>query len=134
MHQLIGWSFLLFTLSPSVYCDFGATLRQTSNGPVEGTERISSLGQKYYSFIGIPYAEPPITGSDPYTGEHVDRRFKVLFPLLPNPFKTDQFTYSAMNRYFNRLPNHSSENGRNHYQFIIQKKNAFKMALELKTV
>lgn len=54
-----------------------ATVRQTINDPVEGVERISSLGQRYYAFEGIPYAEPPITGIDPYTGEPVDRRFKV---------------------------------------------------------
>lgn len=53
------------------------TLRQTTNGPIQGIELTSSLGQKYYAFKGIPYAEPPITGTDPYTGEQVDRRFKV---------------------------------------------------------
>lgn len=26
---------------------------------------------------GVPFASPPITGTDPYTGEEVDRRFKV---------------------------------------------------------
>ena len=59
-----------------VYCN-SPTLKQTSNGPVEGIELISSLGQKYYAFRGIPFAEPPITGIDPYTGEEIDRRFKV---------------------------------------------------------
>lgn len=54
------------------------TVRQTANGPVEGVEVTSSLGQKYYAFKGVPYAEVPITGKDPYTGEEVDRRFKVL--------------------------------------------------------
>lgn len=53
-------------------------VRQTSNGPVEGTIKISSLGKKYYAFLGIPYAEVPITGIDPYSGEQVDRRFKVV--------------------------------------------------------
>lgn len=52
-------------------------LRQTTHGPVEGVVLTSSLGQKYYAFRGIPFAEPPITGIDPYTGEKVDRRFKV---------------------------------------------------------
>lgn len=66
---------LLFTLG--VHCN-PATLRQTLNGPVEGVERISIMGQKYYAFEGIPYAAPPITGTDPYSGEQVDRRFKVL--------------------------------------------------------
>lgn len=55
------------------------TVRRTLNGPVEGITEISVLGQTYYAFKGIPFAEPPITGRDPYTGEHVDRRFKVLF-------------------------------------------------------
>lgn len=53
------------------------TIRQTTNGPIEGLEEISSLGQKYYSFRGIPFAEPPITGLDVRTGRAVDRRFKV---------------------------------------------------------
>lgn len=55
------------------------SIRQTLNGPVEGLEQLSSLGQKYYAFKGIPYAEPPITGIDPRnTGQQIDRRFKVL--------------------------------------------------------
>lgn len=52
-------------------------VRQTANGPVEGIAQTSVFGQKYYAFRGVPYAEPPITGYDPYTGEAVDRRFKV---------------------------------------------------------
>lgn len=52
-------------------------VRQTANGPVEGLGETSALGQQYYAFRGIPFAEPPITGTDPYTGEEVDRRFKV---------------------------------------------------------
>lgn len=75
MHKAIGVFFLsLFVLS--VQCNH-LLVRQTANGPVEGIEQTSSLGQKYYSFKGIPFAEPPITGEDPYTGEKVDRRFKV---------------------------------------------------------
>lgn len=66
----------MFTLSTHEN-DHLSTLRQTLNGPVEGVEEISSLGQKYYAFRGVPFAEPPITGIDPYTGEYVDRRFKV---------------------------------------------------------
>lgn len=49
----------------------------TANGPVEGIEEISLLDQEYYSSRGIPFAAPPITGIDPFTGEPVDRRFKV---------------------------------------------------------
>lgn len=56
---------------------FQRIVRQTANGQVEGIEQQSSLGRKYYAFKGVPYAEPPITGIDPYTGETVDRRFKV---------------------------------------------------------
>lgn len=52
-------------------------VRRTANGLVEGIELTTSLSQKYYAFYGIPYAAPPITGIDPYTGEKVDRRFKV---------------------------------------------------------
>lgn len=76
MHRLISvWmSILLYALY--VQCD-PPTIRQTTNGPIEGLERTSSLGQKYYSFLGVPFAEPPITGTDPYTGKQVDRRFKV---------------------------------------------------------
>lgn len=57
-------------------CD-SSIVRQTKNGPVEGLEQISVLGKKYYSFRGVPYAEVPITGIDPHTGDLVDRRFKV---------------------------------------------------------
>lgn len=53
------------------------TLRQTTHGPVEGIENKTVFGNTYYAFRGIPYAAPPITGIDPYTGEKVDRRFKV---------------------------------------------------------
>lgn len=61
-------------------------VRQTANGPVEGTIKTSSLGNQYYALMGIPYAEVPITGIDPYSGEHVDRRFKVV--SFPNCFKS----------------------------------------------
>lgn len=53
------------------------TVRHTANGPVAGIQQTSSLGQEYYAFKGVPYAEPPITGKDKYTDEYVDRRFKV---------------------------------------------------------
>lgn len=53
------------------------TIRQTTHGPVEGIEETTVLDQKYFAFRGIPYAAPPITGIDPYSGENVDRRFKV---------------------------------------------------------
>ncbi len=70
--------FVLSVSMLSVHCnDVPLVVRTTANGPVEGLQQTSSLGQKYYSFRGIPFAEPPITGKDPYTGEEVDRRFKV---------------------------------------------------------
>lgn len=59
----------------NVRCD--PTIRQTDNGPVQGIELTSSMGQKYYAFRSVPYAEAPITGLDPSTGDYVDRRFKV---------------------------------------------------------
>lgn len=68
--------FFALLLLAKVHCK-QPTIRQTPNGPVEGIEQISALNQKYYSFRGVPYAEPPVTGIDPYTGEKVDRRFKV---------------------------------------------------------
>lgn len=68
--------FLLFALS--VNCD-SPTVKQTANGPIEGKEETSSLGKKYYAFKGIPYAEAPITGEDPHSGQRVDRRFKVWY-------------------------------------------------------
>lgn len=58
-------------------CHCNPLVRQTANGPVEGIERTTVLGKKYYAFRGVPYAEVPITGIDPYTGEKIDRKFKV---------------------------------------------------------
>lgn len=75
MRTFVSISFIVIIVQ-YVFCDI-PTIRQTWNGPVEGVELLSSLGQKYYAFKGIPYAEAPITGTDPYTGEQVDRRFKV---------------------------------------------------------
>lgn len=74
----VAISLVLFKFD-TLFVNYGdsPTKRQTLNGPVEGVEQTTALGQKFYSFYGIPFAEPPITGIDPYTGEHVDRRFKV---------------------------------------------------------
>lgn len=69
--------FLFFWNKTSDTQNDSPLIRQTSNGLVEGIEKTTSLGQKYYAFYGIPYAAPPITGIDQYTGEKVDRRFKV---------------------------------------------------------
>lgn len=75
--QKFAFAFVLLqTLVLFVRCEL--LVRQTLNGPVEGIEKTSSLGQKYHAFKGIPYAETPITGKDPYTDEQVDRRFKVF--------------------------------------------------------
>ncbi|XP_055312058.1 esterase B1-like isoform X2 [Sitodiplosis mosellana] len=84
---------ILLLLTSIANCDF-PTVRQTTNGPVEGTEQTSFFGKKYYSFRGIPYAEVPITGNDPYTGETVDRRFKSPQPLVrqwTEPLKVQNF-------------------------------------------
>lgn len=76
MHRFRFITLVIYIFVHHVCCEL-PTIRNTSNGPVEGIEQTSSLGQKYYAFRGIPFAEPPITGRDPYTGEQVDRRFKV---------------------------------------------------------
>lgn len=76
MHQIL---FVLLTLQFSILdvrCN-SPFIRQTLNGPVEGIKQTSIFGQKYYAFRGIPFAEAPITGPDPYTGVQVNRRFKV---------------------------------------------------------
>lgn len=74
---LISLLFVLNSLKKNGNQSSSPLIRQTTHGPVEGVELTTSLGQKYYAFRGIPFAEPPITGIDPYTGEYVDRRFKV---------------------------------------------------------
>lgn len=69
---LFDWSSL------KVRCDsIKSIIRQTQNGPIEGIEQMSALNQRIYAFFGVPYAEPPITGINPYTGEQIDNRFKV---------------------------------------------------------
>lgn len=60
----------------NVHC-VSPTMRSTSNGPIEGIELTTSLRQPYYAFKGVRYAEAPITGTDPLSGQRVDRRFKV---------------------------------------------------------
>lgn len=78
MHKIILVSLFFVSLVLTVH-GLLPLIRQTTNGSVEGIEQISSLGQKYYAFRGIRYAEPPISGIDPYNGEKVDRRFKVKY-------------------------------------------------------
>lgn len=41
---------------------------KVTEGVLEGQEKINKLGGKFYSFKGIPYAEPPVG----------DLRFKVM--------------------------------------------------------
>ena len=72
----ISLSFFVFV--PNLLCN-PSLIKQTLNGPIKGIELTSSLGQKYLAFKGVRYAMPPITGFDPFTGEKVDRRFKVSF-------------------------------------------------------
>lgn len=74
--------FFVLLFAVSIVCCSSLIVRQTKNGPIEGIEQTSSLGQKYFAFKGVPYAEPPITGIDPFTGKNVDRRFKVRNMLI----------------------------------------------------
>lgn len=76
MRKMIYVFLSLLISALSVSCE-QPLVRQTANGPVEGVRQTSSLGRGYYTFKGVPYAEPPITGKDPNTGEEIDRRFKV---------------------------------------------------------
>ncbi|XP_055312128.1 esterase B1-like [Sitodiplosis mosellana] len=78
---LCKFMLILPLLISIVHCDDPPTVRKTNNGPVKGIEQTSFFGTKYYSFRGIPYAEAPITGVDPYIGVYVDRRFKPPQPL-----------------------------------------------------
>ena len=77
IHKPICVSLAFSLLALSIQCRNSPLIRQTLNGPVEGVAQTTILGQVIYAFLGIPFAEPPITGTDPYTGQQVDRRFKV---------------------------------------------------------
>lgn len=77
MHGLICVSYLYYVFLIQCVNGNPPTIRQTQNGPVEGLLLTSVLDQDYYAFKGVPFAEPPITGRDPHTGQQVDRRFKV---------------------------------------------------------
>lgn len=48
-----------------------AVIVVTTYGPVRGNQRTSFMGDKFYSFRGIPYAKPPVG----------DLRFKVRLHL-----------------------------------------------------
>lgn len=43
-------------------------LVNTNLGPIKGTQRVSYLGDQFFSFRGVPYAQPPVGAL----------RFKVL--------------------------------------------------------
>lgn len=66
---LLVFFFFKYQYSPRVI--------QTTHGPVQSVKYVTVFEQECHGFYGIPYAAPPITGIDPYTGEQVDRRFKV---------------------------------------------------------
>lgn len=80
MHRLFLTRFpIIFIVIAIAHCTLQTTIRRTTNGPIEGIVQNSSLGQSYYAFKGVRFAEAPITGIDPLTGQKVDRRFKVSF-------------------------------------------------------
>lgn len=80
-------SYVLLTLIFVIICillvffffkyHYSPLIIQTTHGPVQSAKYMTVFEQKCHLFIGIPYAAPPITGIDPYTGKEVDRRFKV---------------------------------------------------------
>ncbi|XP_031635932.1 cholinesterase 2-like [Contarinia nasturtii] len=87
-------TFMFFLLLTSKVHSDPPTIRQTTNGPIEGIEETGVFGKKFYAFKGVPYAEVPITGIDPYTGATVDRRFKptsILTRKWTEPLKVHQF-------------------------------------------
>lgn len=47
---------------------------QTTKGPVKGISKTSIVGEDYYRFRGIPYAQPPVG----------DLRFKVSHKTMVN--------------------------------------------------
>lgn len=69
----------MLLLFPLLLCNVQCSgeVRKTANGYVKGFLDGTVLSQLQYVFRSVPYAEPPITGIDPYTQEFVDRRFKV---------------------------------------------------------
>lgn len=77
MYLIILVLVTILLLALNLRGDSPPTIRQTTNGPIEGIRQTSVMGQDFYAFYGIRYAMPPITGIDPITGVHVDRRFKV---------------------------------------------------------
>lgn len=77
MSEIILVILTLLLLAINAHCNNSPTIRHTINGPIEGIQKTSIMGQKYYAFFSVPYAEAPITGTDPYSGKQVNRRFKV---------------------------------------------------------
>lgn len=74
MYISIGIIFSVLLIVSNVY---SSTIRQTTNGPVEGIVLPTILGKNCTAFFSVPYAEPPITGKHPQTGQMLDNRFKV---------------------------------------------------------
>lgn len=63
IHYLVVWAFFLVFIN----CD--RLIIETKSGRVQGvSQRTYKSGIKYTSYIGIPYAQPPVG----------DRRFKVI--------------------------------------------------------
>lgn len=60
MRELIIFVSLSLLLQVGSVRSNSHTIRQTVNGPIEGILETSVLGQKFYAFQGIPFAEPPI--------------------------------------------------------------------------
>lgn len=58
-----AWSFTSYKISERIKYSFSSEeiLGKTSYGPVKGLKTASSaFGYKYISFVGIPYAKPPV--------------------------------------------------------------------------
>lgn len=98
--------------------NYSSIIVQTTHGPVESVKYMTIFNQKCHIFKGIPYAAPPITGIDPYTGQKVDRRFKVCvsakyfssYLIILN--KTVSLLHRIVN-FAHRHPNHSTTIGLN---------------------
>lgn len=63
--------FILSTLARKSVGDEDAPLVQTQQGLIRGVKDVSVKGKEFYSYLGIPFAEPPV-------GE---LRFKVWLKL-----------------------------------------------------
>ncbi|KAL9889116.1 esterase B1-like isoform 1-T1 [Glossina fuscipes fuscipes] len=80
MSNLTVWDMLKYTFKALNYklqqhrLNTGATVvLKTLTGPVKGAKRLTVWGKSYYSFEGIPFAEPPVG----------DLRFRAPVPVKP---------------------------------------------------